>query len=50
MKGKKVFEKTNIAMPGRMNLPIDISSFNKGIYLVTVSDAASNTKLKFIKE
>lgn len=50
MQGKKVFENTNTAIPGRMNLPIDISSFNKGIYLVTVSDASNITKVKFIKE
>lgn len=50
IQGKKVFENTNIATPGRMNLPIDISSFNKGTYLVTISDASGITKLKFIKE
>jgi hypothetical protein len=50
LQGKKLFEKTSIAMTGRMNLPIDISSLNKDIYLVTVSDARTITKLKFIKE
>lgn len=50
MNGKKVFTQNVVPQQGKVSLPVTISTFDKGIYFVTISDGSSAAKTNFIKE
>jgi hypothetical protein len=50
MNGKKIFETNISTLNGKLNLPINVVNFEKGIYFVNVFDGKNTIKINFLKE
>jgi hypothetical protein len=50
MNGKKVFDKNISTLNGKLNLPLNVANFEKGIYFLTISDGETSIKTNFLKE
>lgn len=49
MQGNTKVQREVSLINGTLRLPVDISSFDKGIYFVTIRDGKNNSKYSFIK-
>lgn len=50
MNGRVLFEKTVTILNSKLELPVDISQFDKNVYFITVSDGKTVVKTSFTKQ
>jgi len=50
MNGNQKLQKDILVTSGVIKLPVEVSTWSKGIYFITVTDGKTNSRYSFIKE